>query len=73
MDFKCRRCGCEQSLSGRLGAENAGWLIFVPDEDDRPFLSLARNQAKISVTMCRECGLVDLTGDVDKIRSLAET
>lgn len=73
MDFKCTRCGCEQALNGRLGSGDAGWLTFVPDKDDRPFLSLARNQAKISVSMCRECGLVDLTGDVEKIRRLAET
>ena len=77
MAFKCSRCDCEQHYDGALGSPvyglvlHAGKLTFVPDKDERTFRSLETKDVKISATMCRECGLLELTGDAAKLRRLA--
>jgi hypothetical protein len=43
---------------------------FQPDKNV-PFLSL-RTTVPVSAAMCRDCGLVELTGDVDVARQLLE-
>ena len=67
MAFKCSRCGCEQHYDGALGSSNAGKVTFFHDTDERAFLSLATKGAKCSTTMCKECGLLELTGDAAKL------
>ena len=76
MAFKCSRCDCEQHHDGALGSEvyglvlHAGNLQFRPDKDERAFLSFATKGVKVSAMMCRECGLLELTGDAGKLRRI---
>lgn len=64
----CRRCGGTRLETGHLRERVA--TSFQPDKNV-PFLSL-RTTVPVSAAMCRDCGLVELTGDVDVARQLLE-
>ena len=63
---KCARCGSESIAAGALyGPRRAS---FRP-EGSR-FLTFETGDVMTRATMCRECGLVEITGDVGKLRRL---
>ena len=67
---KCVRCGSELIAAGALYGPRR--LSFRPE--GTKFLTLETGDVMTKVNMCRECGLIEITGDVDKLRRLtAET
>lgn len=64
--MKCLRCGSELSAAGALYAP--GRLSFRADS--AKFLTLETGDIMTKASMCRECGLVQITGDVNKLRRL---
>lgn len=63
---KCIRCGSEQASSGALYGPTR--LSFRPD--GTRFLTLETGDVLTKASMCRECGLVEILGDVNKLRRL---
>ena len=63
---KCVRCGSELIAAGALYGPRR--LAFRPE--GTRFLTLETGDVMTKVTMCRECGLIDITGDVEKLRRL---
>ena len=78
MAHRCPRCGCEERYSGALESQvfglvfYVGKLQFLPDKDERPFLSTETRGIKVSASMCEGCGLLELVGDAGKLRRVAE-
>jgi hypothetical protein len=64
--LKCPRCGSEQAAGGALYAP--GRLAFRADS--AKFLTLETGDIMTKASICRECGLVQITGDVNKLRRL---
>ncbi len=79
MTFKCSRCQSEDHYRGTLSSQvygmvvYAGMLEFSPDKDERPFLTTETKGVGVSAMMCRECGLLELTGDVAKLRRIEDS
>jgi ribosomal protein S27AE len=63
---KCVKCGSELLAAGALHGPRR--TSFRPE--DAKFLTLETGDVMTKVTMCRECGLIEITGDVDKLRRL---
>ena len=63
---KCSRCGGASHAKGALhGFTRAS---FRPEETR--FLTLETSDVMTRATMCRECGLIELTGDIRKLARL---
>lgn len=62
----CSRCGGEQVASGAL--HSAVRVSFRPQ--DSKFLTLQTGDVMTKATMCRDCGVVEIIGDVTKLRRL---
>ena len=62
----CYRCGGETHSAGAL--ISAIRTAFRPQ--DSKFLTLETGDVMTRATMCRGCGLVEITGDVNKLRRL---
>lgn len=62
----CGRCGGEMTARGAL--YSALRLAFRP-EDSR-FMTLETGDVMTKGFMCRECGLIEIVGDVNKLRRL---
>ena len=79
MKFKCPRCQSEESCYGKLESPVYGMVIqvgslqFIPDEDERKFLSLETRGISVSAMMCQECGALELTGDAEKLRRITDS
>ncbi len=77
MAYKCSRCGCEEQHSGTFLSPAYGMVLhtanlqFVPDKDQRKFFGLEGKGVAVTATMCKECGLLELTGDRSKLRRVA--
>jgi hypothetical protein len=63
---KCIRCGSEQPSPGALYGPTR--LSFRPD--GTRFLTLETGDVLTKASMCRECGFVEILGDVNKLRRL---
>jgi hypothetical protein len=63
---KCSRCGGETVSGGALYAPVRS--SFRPQ--DSRFMTLQTGDVMTKATMCRDCGLIELTGDVSKLRRL---
>jgi ribosomal protein S27AE len=63
---KCTRCGGETVAGGAL--HGPGRASFRPQESR--FFTLQTGDVMTKATMCRQCGLVEITGDVAKLRRL---
>lgn len=62
----CLRCGSEMIAAGALhGPHRAS---FRPE--GAKFFTMETGDVMTKATMCRECGLVQITGDVNKLRRL---
>jgi hypothetical protein len=62
----CGRCGGEMSAQGAL--YSAVRLVFRPQ--DTKFLTLQTGEVLTKAIMCRDCGLIEIVGDVNKLRHL---
>jgi ribosomal protein S27AE len=63
---KCGRCGSETVSGGALYSPVRS--SFRPQ--DSKFMTLQTGDVMTKATMCRQCGLIELTGDVSKLRRL---
>ena len=63
----CTRCGADMSTGG--GAlYSAVRLSFRPQESK--FMTLQTGDVMTKAMMCRECSLIEIVGDVNKLRRL---
>jgi hypothetical protein len=62
----CGRCGGEMSAVGAL--YSAVRVSFRPQ--DSRFMTLETGDVMTKAVMCRDCGLVEIVGDVNKLRRL---
>jgi hypothetical protein len=62
----CARCGGEMSDSGAL--YSAVRVSFRPQ--DARFMTLQTGDVMTKAVMCRSCGLIEIIGDVSKLRRL---
>ena len=62
----CIRCGGEMSDGGAL--YSAVRLSFRPQE--ARFMTLQTGDVMTKAVMCRVCGLIEILGDVNKLRRL---
>lgn len=62
----CGRCGGEMSAVGAL--YSAVRLSFRPQESK--FMTLETGDVMTKAIMCRDCGLIEIVGDVNKLRRL---
>ena len=61
----CGRCGGEQVATGAL--YSAVRVSFRPQ--DSKFLTLQTGDVMTKAVMCRDCGVVEIVGDVTKLGS----
>jgi hypothetical protein len=62
----CTRCGAEMTGAGAL--YSAVRLSFRPQESK--FMTLQTGDVMTKAVMCRECGVIEIVGDVNKLRRL---
>lgn len=62
----CLKCGKESVQTGALYAPTR--VSFRPE--GTKFLTLETGDVLTKATMCRECGHVEIVGDVNKLRRL---
>jgi ribosomal protein S27AE len=65
-NVKCLRCGSELLADGALYGPSR--LALRPD--DTRFLTMESGHVMTKATMCRECGFVEIVGDVHNLRRL---
>ncbi|HEY6219100.1 MAG TPA: hypothetical protein VIV65_03515, partial [Gemmatimonadaceae bacterium] len=63
---KCYRCGSEMIAAGALFS--AVRSSFRPQ--DSKFLTLESGDVMTKAMMCRDCGVIEIVGDVNKLRRL---
>jgi len=63
---KCVRCGGDLLAAGALYGPRR--MSFRPE--GTKFLTLETGDVLTKASMCRECGLIELTGDVEKLDCL---
>ncbi len=63
---KCVRCGSDLIANGALHGPRR--LSFRPE--GTKFLTLETGDVMTKAIMCRQCGLIELTGDVEKLDRL---
>lgn len=66
---KCARCGSELLAVGAVYGPRR--TSFRPE--GAKFLTLETGDIMTKATMCRECGLIEITGDVNKLRRLTSS
>jgi ribosomal protein S27AE len=65
-NHKCVRCGGELLASGALYGPRR--IAFRPE--GTKFLTLETGDVMTKALMCRGCGLIEITGDVEKLERL---
>ncbi len=63
---KCRGCGSESLAAGALH----GFVRASFRPEDTKFLTLETSDVMTRATMCRECGLIEIIGDVRKLERI---
>jgi hypothetical protein len=63
---KCGRCGADMVDAGAL--YSAVRMSFRPQ--DAKFMTLQTGDVMTKAIMCRGCGLIEIVGDVSKLRRL---
>lgn len=63
---KCVSCGSELLTAGALYGPRR--MSFRPE--GTKFLTFETGDVMTKVTMCRECGFIEIIGDVEKLRRL---
>lgn len=61
----CSRCGGEMTVGALFSAVRTS---FRPQESK--FLTLETGDVLTKAQMCRQCGLIEIIGDVNKLRRL---
>ena len=67
VEHKCNRCGSSGDFEEGV-VQSGGTISFRPKETK--FLQLAPGNMNISARICMSCGLIELSGDVEKVESL---
>lgn len=62
----CRRCGADMLAPGAL--YSAVRISFRPQE--AKFMTLQTGDVMTKASMCRNCGLIEIIGDVTKLKRL---
>ena len=62
----CLRCGSEMIAAGAL--HGPGRASFRPE--GARFFTMETGDVKTKAAMCCQCGLIQITGDVNKLRRL---
>lgn len=65
--WTCGRCGGEMSADGAIYA--AVRLSFRPQ--DAKFMTFETGDVLTKAVMCRDCGVIEIVGDVSKLRRLS--
>ena len=65
VSFFCTRCGSTEQSAGELVGRDLG---FKPD--DCKFWVVGTSQVRVRGRMCRECGALQLEGDLGKLQRL---
>jgi hypothetical protein len=63
----CYRCGADTQTGGAL-ISAVSRASFRPQESK--FLTLETGDVMTKATMCRSCGVIEIIGDVNKLRRL---
>jgi hypothetical protein len=63
---KCRGCGSESLAGGALH----GFVRASFRAEGAKFMTLETSDIMTRATMCRKCGLIEITGDVRKLERL---
>ena len=63
---KCLKCGSENTITGKIGT--TGGFHFRPD--DTKTMSLSTGDVAVSSSLCLDCGLIELMGDIEKAKRL---
>jgi hypothetical protein len=63
---QCGRCGSDMVASGVIYSPVR--LAFRPN--DTKFLTFRTGDVMTKATMCRRCGVIEIVGDVNKLRHL---
>ena len=63
---KCSRCGETEFEEGAV--QSAGTISFRPK--GTKFLTMSPGNVSISARICMNCGLIELNGDIEVIKSL---
>ena len=63
---KCSRCGETEFEEGAV--QSAGTISFRPK--GAKFLTMSPGNVKVSARVCMNCGLIELNGDIQEIKSL---
>ena len=63
---RCGRCGGETTAIGSL--HGPGRMSFRPQESR--FFTLQTGDVMTKAMMCRQCGVIEIVGDVNKLRRL---
>ena len=63
---QCTRCGGDMSAGGAL--YSAVRLSFRPQ--DAKFMTLQTGDVMTKALMCQSCGIIEIIGDVNKLRRL---
>ena len=63
---KCLKCGADSFVAGAL--QGARRTSFRPE--GAKFLTLETGDIMTKALMCRECGFIEITGDVNKLKRL---
>lgn len=67
--WTCGRCGGGTSADGAIYA--AVRLSFRPQE--AKFMTFETGDVLTKAVMCRDCGVIEIVGDVNKLRRLSST
>lgn len=65
---KCRHCGSDELQEGTLNS--TGRVGFRPSHSR--FMVLRTADIEVKAELCMRCGTVQLTGDFEKMKALAE-
>jgi hypothetical protein len=63
-----RKCRCGGEMNGAGALYSAVRLSFRPQESK--FMTLQTGDVMTKAVMCRDCGLIEILGDVNKLRRL---
>ena len=66
VEYKCNRCGSEDFEEGAV--QSSGTISFRPKATK--FLQLVPGNMSINARICMSCGLIELSGAVEKVKSL---
>ncbi len=67
VEYKCNRCGSSGGFEEGV-VQSGGTISFRPKATK--FLQLSPSNMSLAARICMSCGLIELSGDVEKVESL---